>query len=327
LEFILRINAQFLTQYRGGTEKDAKVIDRFAWATVEVDIYEYSARTFTPVFRPNSGKPEECVFHDGTSYWADADEIASRHRGYVGYIDDCYWQGKKLPGLKNFQSAEQRRSSWNSFGFNFFERYPVRHAFTIWPDNLKNYRPGGRVEWDETYIIGNRYSTYLHDNFACVEGRILCRIERPCFAPRQYKWEDIRIFTPLGGHGDAVIDFVPAYAASFDKAETAKAGWEWLISPSELEDLDRSSVDPRSRSVRALFMDLFRNTSWISGQKTITRSKAAKKLLALHDVWKSQGSSIEPGHLDDVAEILQTIAEPATAGNILDSWGNRPICL
>jgi hypothetical protein len=304
-----------------------KVIDRFAWASIEVDIEEYRALNFTPILRTCDEKSEDFVYHDGESYWVNADKLSCYHRGFVGYIDDWYWQGKKLHDLKNFQLSDQRRSTWNSFGFNFFDRYPVRHAFTIWPDNLKNYRPGGKVEWDETASIGNRYSSYLRENLVCVEGMVLCRIERPCFADREYRWQDIRVFTPIGGHGDALLDFSSAYRASFEQAAMEKAGWQWLITPAELMELDKTSIDPRSRSVRAVFMDLFRNTSWISDQKTITRAKAAKQLLALHDTWKVFGSSTDESHLDDVADILLTIAEPGHVRDILAAWADRPIAL
>lgn len=323
----MKFDAQFLTQYRGGTAQTATIIDRFAWATVEVEIEDHAARSFTPALRRRSVGLDEFVYHDGGSYWANADHLAGCHRGFVGYIDDDYARYKPLSGLTNFQISEQRRSAWNSFGFNFFEKYPVRHAFTIEPRNLKNYRPGGKIEWDETDLIARRYSSYLRENFVCMEGMILCRIERPCFVPRKYRWQTVDVFTPVGGHGDPVLDFTSAYAASFDASAMAKAGWDWLITPSEIEDFDRNSINPWSRSVRAVFMDLVRNTSWISDQKAITRSKAAKKLLALHDIWRENGRSISEDQLDNVVDILLTIAEPGNVRNILDAWADRPINL
>jgi hypothetical protein len=193
------------------------------------------------------------------------------------------------------------------------------------PSNLKNYRPGAKIEWDETEIIGSRYADYLRENTVNVDGVVMCRIERPCFTGRMERWRAITVFTPFGGYGDPVLDYATLQQASLDPKYMRTTNWRWEISPQELDELDRNDVDPIARSARAVFLDLFRQKSWLSEQKSITKSKAARKFSRLHDVWKSHGPSLDEDHLDDVVEVLLTIAEEGRVRSILESWVDRPI--
>jgi hypothetical protein len=325
----LQFNAQFLTQYRGGTAQTSTVIDRFGWATIEVDIEECSSDIFRTILSRADGGISECVFHDGIHFWVEADSVNTSHIGDSGSLGDfnASWVGKGIKDLKNFQPREQRRTSWNSFGFRFFERFPVGHFFTLGPGNLKNYRPGKKIEWDDTSMIGAKYSKYLSENLVFVDGIVLCRIERPCFTETSYPWRDTKVFTPFGGHGDPVLDYRTLYSASFDDYFMKNTGWRWRVSPAELVELDRDALDPNSRSVRAIFMDLFRRNSWLLAQTKTTKSKASKKVLILHDVWKTYGPSTDEAHLDEVVDVLLTITDPGAIRDILDAWVDRPISL
>jgi hypothetical protein len=320
----MNLDVQFLTQYRGNTKQSEKVSDRFGWSTVEVDIEDRKCDEFQRVLLSGS---QEAVYHDGQSFWVEADSANRYHRGDVGSLGDFsgYWPFKDIKGLKNFQGREQRRFFWNTFGLRFFDRSPAGHYFTLDPDNLKNYRPGTKIDWDETPIIGDRYADYLRENTVNVDGVIMVRIERPCFTVHKEGWRAVTIFTPFGGHGDPVLDYAALQQASCDQDYMRTTNWRWDISPAELEEMDRLVGDPIARSARAVFMDLFRQKSWLSEQETITKSKAARKVARLHEVWKSLGPSLDEGHLDDVVEVLLTIAEEGVVRSILESWMDRPI--
>jgi hypothetical protein len=325
----LKFKAQFVTQFRGDTLMDGSVKHRITWATTEVEVEERSSQDMSPVLQRRRGFFDETAYHDGSHYWANADIVASINRGYVGYLDHIHGREKPTRGLDNFCLECQRRTVWNGFGFNFFDRYPAGHAYSIWPQKLKTYRPGGDIEWDETQGIAERYARYIRENTACVDGTLFMRIERPCIIVAEYGWQNSQVFTPFGGHGDAVIDFSEAYASSLDQVArqelVRQTGWEWLIGPEEVDQLDQSGIDPYSRSVRAMFMDLFRTKSWLSNQEKITRSKAAKKLHVLHELWKARGTSYDERHLDEVVDILLTITEPGAERALLDAWIDRPI--
>ncbi|MCS4089976.1 hypothetical protein [Rhizobium sp. BK176] len=322
----MKFDAQFLTQYRGNTKQSAKVTDRFGWTAVEVEIEDRMADEFRPVLSKSAGGYSGTVYHDGMNYWIEADSTNLSHHGHVGSMGGftAYWPHKEIKDLHNFQGREQRRFFWNTFGIRFFDRPPAGHYYTLVPSNLKNYRPGTKVEWDETAFIGNRYAQYLGENTVNVDGVILCRIERPCFTGR---WRAITVFTPFGGYGDPVLDYAALQKMSLDPKYMSTGNWKWEISSEELYELDRNDVDPIARSARAVFMDLFRQKSWLSQQETITKSKAAKKVSRLHDVWKSNGPSLDEDHLDDVVEVLLTIAEEGRVRSILESWVDRPIGL
>ncbi|MCZ7862600.1 hypothetical protein O9X98_14590 [Agrobacterium salinitolerans] len=70
---------------------------------------------------------------------------------------------------------------------------------------------------------------------------------------------------------------------------------------------------------------MFRRKSWLGEQKKITKSKAAKKVAFLHEIWQSRGASVDDGHLDEVVSILLSITEEGLVREILDAWGNRTI--
>ncbi|MCV9964255.1 hypothetical protein OIU34_20425 [Pararhizobium sp. BT-229] len=326
----MNFKAQFLTQYRGDTKQAVKVTDRFGWATIEVEIEPYSAQDFRPVLRRvgRSGFADH-VYHDGSSFWAEVDSVNLSRRGDVGSLGSFgkYWWGSNVEGLKNFQPREQQRFFWNAFGICFFDRLPVRHFYTLWPSKVKNYRPGKVVMWDETALIGKKYADYLHQNLCVVDDIVLCRIERPCFTAKRESWRDIEVFTPYGGFGDPVLDFAALERDTYDPAFMRSSHWQWMISEGEIAEIDDRGTDPIARTVRAVYMDLFRQKSWLGEQKKITKAKAAKKVAALHDIWKQKGSSVEDGHLERVTEILLGIAENGPVRDILDGWENRTISL
>jgi hypothetical protein len=57
----------------------------------------------------------------------------------------------------------------------------------------------------------------------------------------------------------------------------------------------------------------------------IRTAKAVKKVVALHEIWKSKGVSLDSGHLDEVASILLSIAEEGHVRDILNAWEDRVI--
>ena len=305
-------------------------MDRFGWATIDVELDHYSATDFRPILRRTGGDLlEDHVYHDGSGFWVEVDSTNLSRRGDVGSLGSFgkYWWGSNVEGLENFQPREQQRFFWNAFGICFFDRLPAGHFYTLWPSKTKNYRPGRAVDWDETALVGRKYADYMRQNLCVVDDIVLCRIERPCFTPKLEAWRDIEVFTPLGGFGDPVVDFAALERATYDPAFMRASRWQWMITEAEIGEIDNRGTDPIARSVRAVFMDLFRQKSWLGGQEKITKAKAAKKFAVLHEIWKSMGVSVEDSHLDQVAGLLLEIAEPGHVRDILGNWEDRTISI
>jgi hypothetical protein len=320
----LKIKVHFLSQYRGDTKQTDQVHDRFGWAKTEVDLDQSTSAGLAPVLRKvgGFGRP---VLHDGVHFWVEIDSTNSSHRGDIGSMETWSSFSSAKEPTKNYHLGDQQTFAWNAFGIKFFDRLPVGHFYTSVPGNMKYYRPGKTVEWDDTEHATRKVAQYLRDNVMIVDEVVMCRIERPCILEPKEKWRDNRVFTPFGGYGDPVLDYAAAQRRCYEPNYMTRAGWKWEIPLEDLAALDSNASDPIARSVRAVFMNLFTQRSWLAEQTKTTKSKAMKTLKALHEVWKIKGPSLETDHLDDIAASMLTISDEGKVRTILEAWGDRPI--
>nr|WP_250808397.1 hypothetical protein [Neorhizobium tomejilense] len=323
------LKLDYLTQYHGSTNRTNHKKFRWTWANLEVEVDHADPSAFKRVMQSNVGRnPGDFVYHDGTDFWADVDETNVFCGDLPGGIAvDRYHRRNKAAKTSNFHQGSQRSFSWNTFGTGLFDRMPAGHFYSLNTSLIKDYHPGTDVEWDDTAVIAERYQNYIRNNLAVLDGTVLCRIERPCFVkdPVKRGTRFVPVFTPHGGYGDPVLDFQKLFQLSLDPDFIRFSGWRWLIPAEELAEIDHRSSDPLARGARAAFVNLFRQRSWISEQYRITRGKSATKLAKLFGILKARGASLDEDHLDEITDVLLTLAEEGPVRSVLEAWQDRPI--
>lgn len=334
----MRVKVPFLAHYHGNTRQRPASKENVAWAETEVDLPVIRRRDMELVFVDGEGDrvrldQDRAYAFDGF-YWATPEACcAESHWGLHDWRGD--WRRKKS-GLRNFDADRMQDFAVRAFEFRFFDRLPSSVVYSRTTSNYTAYRPGNEIEWDDTPIIEGRVRDYYLRNMVVAEDTVYCRIEPPVLGEakppygKRPAWHR-RIFTPLGGQGDPVIDFEAAYAkaltiASVPESQSADPDRQPFFKP-----IDGYPVDNAKRTVQALFGALFGMHPWLKRHpwsKKSAKDEFLASLEGLRKLWLASYSNLTDETADAAAEAMLALADAhEDVRTILEAWLDRPISL
>lgn len=329
----MKIKTEFLTHYKGDTNRDATVKERLAWASTDIELRPYAMDALAVVLQDNplyeTTAHGDRVFALAGHYYADVETLNASSRKYTGCYGDYLVNDRETKGRPNFLRDAQRQFCWNAFGFAFLRRPAAGYAYGMEPGKIKQYRPGGDIEWDDTAEIGKLVREYCQRNMIFADDHVLCRIEAPLFFDEKETYpRHNRVYTPYGGYGDPVGGLGPHYYDT-DGLRTLRdpKGKAEGTSAVRFDPLDEHEPDFAFRDMRAVFLGIFCQVPWLDQQPRFTRSKARAKVGMLHELFRASYPTIDDDVLDRAADIIRTITEVEDVTAILDAWANRPISI